>query len=75
MSRDIRKYAQKTNILLLTGFGLVLLVVGVGLIYMIYGPGPALMGLLCIIAGLVPVFLIYFAFGILEAIVKRGREQ
>jgi hypothetical protein len=75
MSRDLRKYARKTNVRLLAGFGLVLLLVGVGLIYLIYGSGPALMGLLCILAGLLPVILIIFAFGIMEAIVERGREH
>ena len=68
MSRDLRKYARQTNILLLVGFILLLLMVGDGLIYLIYGPGAAVSGLLCILAGLSPLLLIYLVLVIIDRI-------
>jgi hypothetical protein len=70
MSRDLRKYARQTNILLLVGFILLLLMVGDGLIYLIYGPGAAVSGLLCILAGLSPLLLIYLVLVIIDRIVN-----
>lgn len=58
MSRDLRKYSQQTNVRLVVGFILILLVVGEGLIYVFYGVGGALMGLLCLAGGVVPLLLI-----------------
>ena len=75
MSRDLRKYANQTNIRLVIGGLLVLFIVGLGLIYLFYGPGAALSGMICLLVGLVPLFLIWFAFFILEIITKRGRDQ
>jgi hypothetical protein len=57
MSRDLRKYARQTNVRLAGGALLVLFVVGDGLIYLFYGGGAALMGILCLLAGMVPVVL------------------
>jgi hypothetical protein len=68
VSRDLRKYARQTNIRLLVGFILLLLLVGDGLIYLIYGPGAAVSGLLCILAGLSPLLLIYLVLVIIDRI-------
>ncbi len=57
MSRDLRKYAHQTNVRLIVGALLVLFIVGDGLIYLIYGGGAALMGILCLLGGMVPVVL------------------
>ncbi len=57
MKRDLRQYARQTNVRLIAGALLLLFIVGDGLIYLIYGVGPALMGLLCLGAGLVPIGL------------------
>ena len=70
MSRDLRKFARQTNIRLLVGFILLLLLVGDGLIYLIYGQGAAVFGLLCILAGLSPLILIYLVLVIIDRIVK-----
>ena len=70
MSRDLRKYARQTNFRLLVGFILILLVVGLGLIYLIYGPSAAVSGLLCTLAGIAPLGLIWLFLYLLDWIVK-----
>jgi len=75
MTRDLRKYARNTNLRLLAGFILLLFGVGGGLIYLIYGPEGAALGLICLLAGLVPLVLIAGLLWLLEWIVKRAREE
>ena len=75
MSRDLRKYAKQTNIRLISGGLLLLFIVGIGLIYFFYGPGAALTGSICLLVGLVPLFLIWLMFFILEWITKRVQDQ
>jgi len=72
MSRDLRKYAHQTSFRLVVGALFLLFVVGDGLIYLIYGSGPALMGLLCLLAGMVPVVLTALVFVLLDWIRKRA---
>ena len=72
MSRDLRKYARQTNIRLMAGAILVLFIVGDGLIYLIYGSGAALTGLMCLLAGMVPVVLTLFILLLLDWIRKRA---
>jgi hypothetical protein len=71
MGRDLRRYARQTNTRLILGAILLLFVVGDGLIYWLYGAGPALMGLLCLAAGLAPVLLIWLTLALVEWFVKR----
>ena len=71
MTRDMRKYAKQTNFRLIVGTILILFVVGLGLIGIIYGVNAALMGLLCLLGGLVPIGLIAFLLFGLDLIVKR----
>ena len=75
MSRDLRNYARQTNIRLIIGGLLLLFIVGLGLIYFFYGPSAAFMGLICLLAGLVPLFLIWLVFFVLEFITKRVQNQ
>ena len=75
MAEDLRKYARDTNIRLLAGFVLLLFIVGDGLIYIIYGGGAALMGALCLFAGLAPLGLIALALLGIDWIVKRERGE
>ena len=70
MTRDLRKYSRQTNFRLIAGALLLLFIVGDGLIYFIYGRSAALMGLLCLLAGLVPVLLIVFVLLLLDWIRK-----
>jgi len=72
MTRDLRKYAHQTNVRLVVGALLLIFIVGDGLIFLIYGPGTALVGLLCLLAGLVPVLIIFLVMTILDWIAKRA---
>jgi hypothetical protein len=58
MTRDLRRYARQTNVRLFLGFLILLFVVGDGLIYIVWGREAALLGGLCILAGLAPMILI-----------------
>lgn len=71
MSRDLRKYAHQTTVRLIAGALLLLLIVGDGLIYILYGSGAALTGLLCLLAGLIPIGLIVLVLFFLDWIRKR----
>ncbi len=75
MSRDLRKYANQTNVRLIIGGVVLLFVVGIGLIYVFYGLGAALTGLLCLGVGLIPLILIWLMFFILDIITKRARTE
>jgi TM2 domain-containing membrane protein YozV len=71
LSRDLRKYAQQTNLRLIAGGLVLVFVVGVGLIYFFYGPAAALTGLLCLIIGLIPLILIWLMLWLIERFTKR----
>lgn len=71
MTRDLRKYARQTNVRLVIGALLLLFLVGDGLIYFIYGKGAALLGLFCILAGMVPVLLTVLVLVLLDWMRKR----
>ena len=75
MTRDVRKYAKQTNVRLGAGAFILLFVVGTGLIYLIYGAGAAVTGLLCLLAALTPLFLIYFSLLALDWIRKRANPD
>jgi hypothetical protein len=72
--RDLRRYARQTSTRLLIGGVLVVFFVGEGLIYYFYGQAAALMGVLCMGAGLLPVILIILVLWIMDWIVQRGRQ-
>jgi uncharacterized membrane protein len=73
--RDLRKYAQQTNVRLGVGAFLLLFVVGLGLIYLIYGSGAAVMGFLCLLAGTTPLVLIFLSLALLDWIQKRANRD
>jgi len=75
MTRDLRKYARQTNVRIGVGAVLLLLVVGTGLIYIIYGPGAAVSGLLCLLAVLLPIGLIFLSLALLDWIQKRANRS
>jgi hypothetical protein len=70
--RDLRKYARQTNARLFGGFLLLLFVVGLGLIGAIWGREAALFGLLCLVAGLLPLGLIALALWGIEWFVRKS---
>jgi hypothetical protein len=72
MNRDLRQFARQTNIRLIIGFLLVLFIIGDGLIYLFYGKQAALMGFICLLAGLSPVILIIIALWFIDWIVRRS---
>ena len=75
MSRDLRRYARQTNIQLIIGFFLILFIIGEGLIYWLYGENAALMGLLCIGAGLTPLILIALFFVLVQWVLRRADQD
>jgi len=75
MTRDLRKYARQTNVRIGVGATLLLLIVGTGLIYIIYGTGAAVTGLLCLLAGLLPIGLIFLSLALLDWIQKRANRS
>jgi hypothetical protein len=75
MSHDLRRYAKQTNIQLIIGFLLILFIVGDGLIYLFYGQGAAIMGIICLLAGIAPVILIFTALWIIDWIVRRNNPE
>ncbi len=75
MSRDLRKYAQNTSIQLSFGALLLLFIIGDGLIYLIYGKSAALMGLLCLLAGLAPILVIVLFMLLLNWVVKLANKD
>jgi hypothetical protein len=75
MRRDLRKYAKQTNLRLIIGFLLVLFFIGDGLIFLFYGQGAAVMGIVCLLAGLSPVILIVGALWLIDWIVRRNNPE
>ena len=75
MGRDLRQYARQTNIRLIIGFLLVLFIIGDGLIYLFYGQGAAIMGVICLLAGITPVILIVLALWVIDWIVRRSNPD
>ena len=75
MGRDLRHYARQTNIRLIIGFLLVLFIIGDGLIYLFYGQGAAIMGVICLLAGITPVILIVLALWVIDWIVRRSNPD
>ena len=73
--RDLREYAKQTNVRLGVGAFLLLFVVGLGLIYLIYGSYAAMMGMLCLLAGLTPLVLIFLALAQLDWIHKHAHND
>jgi hypothetical protein len=75
MARDLRKFAANTNTQLIVGGLLLLFVVGLGLIALFYGMSAALVGLLCMLGGLVPIGLVALLMFGLDVIVKKSHKE
>ena len=74
MGFDLRRYASQTNLRLAIGFALLLFVVGDGLIWLIYGQAAAVLGFICLLAGLFPLVLIGLALWAMDWFVKRQND-
>jgi hypothetical protein len=75
MIRDLRKYARQTTVRVAAGAVLLLFIVGDGLIYLIYGKAAAVMGLLCLVGGMIPIALIFAILFLMEWISKRANPD
>jgi hypothetical protein len=75
MVRDLRQYAKQTNLRLLIGFLLLLFFIGDGLILLFFGKQAALMGIICLLAGLSPVILIIMALWFIDWVVRRNKTE
>lgn len=73
MSRDLRHYSKQTIQRLITGGLILLFAVGGALIFYFYGGGAAILGMVCLLAGLMPIGIIILILGIMEWIVERNR--
>lgn len=74
MGFDLRRYARQANLRLAAGFFLLLFTLGAGLIWVIYGREAALLGLLCLVAGSVPLILVFAVLYVTERIVRKRDE-
>jgi hypothetical protein len=72
--RDLRQYSKKTNVRLFLGFIFLLIVVGLGLVFIFYGKGAFLTGLLCMVAGLFPILLIFLVFKLIDFVIKKSNS-
>lgn len=75
MTRDLRAYARQTNIRLLVGFIVLLFLIGDGLIYAFYGRQSAIMGIICLAAGVAPLMIIFLILRGMEWIVERANRE
>ena len=73
--RDLNKYKRETNIRLVVGAVILIFLIGDGLIFLIYGKGPGMMGLICLLIGMVPVLLIALVIFIFDWSVKRANRE
>ncbi len=75
MKRNLRDYARQTNLRLVLGALLILFFIGGGLIWGLDGAGGAGLGVVCLVAGLTPVFLIMGIFFVMDWILKRAGRK
>ncbi len=75
MSRDLRKYAKDTNVRIIIGALVFLFIGGPLLIGLIYGWGAAVSAFLCLLAGLIPIGLIFLALYLSDWILKRANRD
>ena len=74
MGFDLRRYAKETDKRMLVSFFLLLLIVGDGLIWIFYGRSAAILGFICILAGLFPLVLTGLALWWMDWLIKRQND-
>ena len=75
MSQDLRRYSKQTIQRLILGGLILLFAVGGTLIFYFYGGAAALLGMICLLAGLLPIGLIILILALMEFIVERNRKR
>ena len=73
--RDLRKYARQTNLRLALELLLILFIVGDGLIYIIWGREAAMMGVVCILAGLAPLVAVFLILWGIEKFIQKNNQE
>jgi hypothetical protein len=69
---DLKKYAAQTERRLVIGLLSLCFTVGLGLIWLFYGVNAALLGLLCLLGGVVLIVAILLMLNLIERISKHG---
>lgn len=75
MSSDLKSYMNQTKFRLIIGSILIIFFVGDGLIFLFWGKNAAIFGLICLLAGIIPVVLIIAILWIFEWVVKRAIQE
>lgn len=75
MSKDLRDYSRQTQLRLIIGFFILLFILGDGLILFFYGSSAAVLGLICILVALIPLFFIWIFFGVIDRIVRHAEDE
>jgi hypothetical protein len=71
MGRNLKDFRRQTDLRLMVGFVAILIFVGDGLVWWLYGPGAASLGLLCLLAGISPIALLWLILKGLEWLGRR----
>ena len=72
MTKNLRDYTKNTRTRLIIGFLALVFLVGDGLIFLFYGKESGIFGLVCLLAALIPVFLVVLLLGIADRVVKKN---
>ena len=73
--RDLRSYAKSTVFRLILGALVLIFVVGEILIYLIYGRTAATTGMICLVAGVVPVILVLLSLWLIDWVARKNKNQ
>jgi prepilin signal peptidase PulO-like enzyme (type II secretory pathway) len=73
--RDLRSYARSTTFRLILGALVLIFIVGEILIYLIYGSAAATTGLICLVAGVVPVIFVLLSLWFIDWVGRKNKNQ
>ena len=73
--RDLRGYARSTTFRLILGGLVLIFVVGEILIYIIYGRSAAATGLLCLVAGAIPLLLVLLSLWLIDWVAQKNKNK
>jgi hypothetical protein len=71
-ARDLRRYAESTQVRLILGAVMLLFAVGGGLVWWIYGPQAARWMLICAGVGLAPAVLIVAGLSLISWVARKA---
>jgi cation transporter-like permease len=73
--RDLRRYAESTQVRLILGGLVILFAVGGGLVWWIYGPAAATLMLACAGVGLAPAVLVVAWISLISWAARRAADE